>query len=299
MKILLTGGLGFIGKKFLQKYYEKYELIIIAKQDKRISSSIRNKSKIIIGSILEKDTIKNIILIKPDIIIHLGALTGLKNCQENKDEAYNVNVNGTKNIIDACIKSNSKLIFISTREVYGEIKNTESKEEDELNPMNVYGKTKKIAEELIENAGNKHDLSYMILRPTNVYGPSGLSGINNIIIRAIEKQKLQINGGNQILNFLFIDDLIEIIHYIAIAQNQPVKILNIGSNDTCSLNDFIKILSRVLGYNLEIEYTKKPNFESEFFKPDLKKMFKLLSNKTMTSLEDGLKKSVKMRSEIS
>jgi len=158
---------------------------------------------------------------------------------------------------------------------------------------------KKIAEELIENAGNKHDLSYMILRLTNVYGPSGLSGINNIIIRAIEKQKLQINGGNQILNFLFIDDLIEIIHHIAIAQNQPVKILNIGSNDTCSLNDFIKILSRVLGYNLEIEYTKKPNFESEFFKPDLKKMFKLLSNKTMTSLEDGLKKSVKMRSEIS
>jgi len=125
MKILLTGGLGFIGKKFLQKYYEKYELIIIAKQDKQISSSIRNKSKIIIGSILDKDTIKNIIQIKPDIIIHLGALTGLKNCQENKDEAYNVNVNGTKNIIDACIKSNSKLIFISTREVYGEIKNTE------------------------------------------------------------------------------------------------------------------------------------------------------------------------------
>ena len=156
------------------------------------------------GTVSDKKIVKIIQNFNPDLVIHLAAFSGLKKCEENPEMAFDTNVVGTSNVIEGCLQANAKLVFISTREVYG-LTNTESYENDTLNPINVYGKTKMQAEKLIQNASEQHGLNYTILRLTNVYGPKGNSGINKLIQDALKNRKIFVNGGEQILNFVFLD----------------------------------------------------------------------------------------------
>jgi len=175
VKILLVGGLGFIGKRFARRFSDVHNIIIFdLKDDINRAGKITNK-KIILeeGSIEDKKIDESISKHSPDAVIHLAALTGLKKCHENPKEAFLANVYGTFNVLNACIKAHSKLIFFSSREVYGETLSGQSSEDDPLAPNNTYGITKMIGENLVRYAGEKNNLDFTILRLTNVYGPGG------------------------------------------------------------------------------------------------------------------------------
>ena len=139
------------------KLKEKNRPLSSEKTTRLIDTSI----KIEYGTISDKKIVKIIQNSNPDVVIHLAAFSGLKKCEENPEMAFDTNVVGTSNVIEGCLKANAKLVFISTREVYGST-NTESYENDTLNPINVYGKTKMQAEKLIQNASEKHGLNYKI-----------------------------------------------------------------------------------------------------------------------------------------
>ena len=98
MKILLVGGLGFIGKRFIRKYGNDYQIIVFARKDriKQIPSDSVFKTVIYEEGNIEDSTIINVISKhKPDVVIHLAALTGLKKCHDDPDKAFRVNVFGT------------------------------------------------------------------------------------------------------------------------------------------------------------------------------------------------------------
>ena len=187
MKIFLVGGLGFIGGRFLKKFSNTHELIVFTKT-KNIASN-KNRLPVLIekGLIEDKQIITKIKKHKPDVVVHLAALTGLVKCEKYNYSTFQINVLGTFNVVKACLESGAKLIFISSREVYGETMNNESKEDDPLKPKNVYGVTKMLGEFLVKNAGQNYNLDYTILRLTNVYGPEGNErGVNSIIKNAIK-----------------------------------------------------------------------------------------------------------------
>ena len=272
MKVLLTGGTGFIGNKFVEKFSKEFNLIIFSSKEK----------------IQEQKIIKTIEKINPDVIIHLAALSGLKNCELNQKEAFDVNVIGTENIVKGCIKNNSRLIFLSSREVYGLTVMKKSDENDKLEPISVYGQTKMKAEKIIQKYGIKENLDYTILRVSNVYGPGSKSGINRLIIDALNKKKIIINGGEQILNLIFINDVIQILYLILKNNKISKEIFNIGSENTISLNEFIKILIKLLDQNIEIQINEKPSFESSYFDPNITKQNKILEYDSKTTLNNAI-----------
>ena len=130
MKILLLGGFGFIGKRFVKKYHNKYELIVFRKKNrlKKTQSEYQfSNVNIEFGDITKN--IENVISKHtPDLVIHLAALTGLTKCDNDRNKAFSINVNGTFEVIKSCITNNSRLIFISSREVYGETLGDKTKE---------------------------------------------------------------------------------------------------------------------------------------------------------------------------
>lgn len=277
MKVLLTGGTGFIGTKFVEKFSKEFNLIIFSSKEK----------------IQEQKIIKTIEKINPDVIIHLAALSGLKNCELNQKEASDVNVIGTENIVKGCIKNNSRLIFLSSREVYGSTVMKKSDENDKLEPISVYGQTKMKAEKIIQKYGIKENLDYTILRVSNVYGPGSKSGINRLIVDALNKKKIIINGGEQILNLIFIDDVIQILYLILKNNKISKEIFNIGSENTISLNEFLEILIKLLDDNIEIQIDEKPSFESSYFDPDISKQNKILEYNSKTTLNNCINITIK------
>ena len=293
MKILITGGFGYLGQSFIKKYAHCHEIIIFNK-----NSTIKPKfdSKVIteIGSIENDDIEKIVKKYTPDIVIHLAALSGLKKCENNPSKAFMINVCGTINVVKACISEKCKLIFISSREVYGETIKNESSENDPLNPVNIYGLTKSMAESIIQFFSRTQNLDYVILRLTNVYGPGGgARGVNRIIDNALRKNNIQINGdGNQTLNLIFIEDIIDLLNQITENKKISKHVFNVGSKDTITINQFSQMVINMLNNKIKIEYFPRIIYENIYFRPTLTKLEKILKFQSNFSLEQGLKKTI-------
>jgi|LWDU01.1.fsa_nt_gi UDP-glucose 4-epimerase len=294
MKVLITGGYGYLGKNFIKKFHKIHEIIIFCRTlpDKDFLKSYN----IIVekGSIEDIDIVNVIKKHKPDIILHFAALTGLKICEDNPSKAFLINTIGTFNVAKACLSVNSKIIFLSSREVYGETIEKKSNENDSLNPINVYGISKMLAENIIKNLGMTQKLNFMILRLTNVYGTLNENqGVNKIINSALQTNTIQINGGNQTLNLIYVDDTVEIINKIMNNQNQSNEIINLGSNDTLTIDEFSKMISNILENKIELKHHPKRNYEVDYFKPDLKKLKNLVTEIKYITIEKCLEKIIK------
>ncbi len=288
MKILLTGGHGFIGSNLIKKFNKEFDFVVISSKKGTNTGDVKTEYI----SVTNKKIVKTIEILNPDIIIHLAALSGLKKCENDPKKAFEVNVTGTENVVEGCLNTNAKLIFISSREVYGSTINEKSNEDDMLNPDNIYGQTKVNAEKIIQNAAKNFELNYIILRLTNVYGPGSNSGVNRIIRESLSKEKILVNGGEQILNFIFIEDVMELIHLVILNNKLSKQILNIGSKDTLSLKRFVELLEELLNNPINVQYGEKPSFESLFFCPDIKKQQNILGYDSKYSLEEGILKTL-------
>lgn len=300
MKVLLIGGLGFIGKRFIRKFSDEYELVICAMNEDvlKTKKDFPVKNFIIEECNVEEKKIYDVIIKhKPNVVIHLAALTGLKKCHNNPEKAFKINVFGTFNVINACVKSGTRLIFISSREVYGETLSDESKEDDPLNPNNTYGITKMLGEILIKQSSLGHDLDYTILRLTNVYGPEGDQyGAQIIIKKALIEKKVQILGGKQQLNYIFVDDVVDLINLILNVKRASKEIFNVGSKDTLTIKEFVDEVFKSLGIKSNIEFLPMRETETINFKPSLKKL-ELLGFSAKTSIREGIGKTIKWYSD--
>ena len=296
MKVLLVGGLGFIGKRFIRKFSGIHEIIVYARYDDiSKTKEILNMKNVLLeeGAVENKKIIDIIVKHKPDVVIHLAALTGLMKCHDSPEKAFKINVYGTFNVANACSKTHSKLIFISSREVYGNTINDESGEDSPLFPNNTYGMTKMLGEILIKQESERSNFDYTILRLTNVYGPEGDQYGAQVIIRnAVELQKIQILGGNQTLNYVYVDDVVDCIGLVLSNKKSSRQIFNVGSEDTFSIEQFVDKVIQIIGTEIEIQYGPMRETETSNFKPDLKKIKDYLGFEAKTSLEIGLKKTI-------
>jgi len=293
VKVLILGGFGFLGKNFIRKYSDQHDIIVYTKRDFIPKVFTQLNLKIEKGGIEENKVIDIINKHRPEVVVHLAALTGLKKCQENPQEAFNVNVYGTFNVIRGCILSGSKLIFLSSREVYGETQKEESSENDLMSPNNLYATTKMLGEILVRHASNKEGLPYTILRATNAYGPENNKGVSPIIKKAIEEKKIQVNGGKQILNLIYVDDLVDLIHLVLDDKRSLNQTFNAGSKDTLSISEFAEKVAKSLEGEIEIQYLPKIELENSTFRPNLEKLKNLLGFTSKTNLGEGIEKTIK------
>jgi len=176
VKLLITGGSGLYGSKLAKA--------ALAKNIEVYSGDIQNLSQY--GNFVKLDiTSKEAVdeafeAIAPDVVVHAASLTDVDKCELNKELAWKINVDGTKNILESARKTNSFLVYISTDYVFSGEKGCYV-ESDAANPINYYGITKLAAEKIVQTREE-----YLIARPSVIYGSTPAAGKVNFALWLIE-----------------------------------------------------------------------------------------------------------------
>jgi len=255
-KILITGHNGFIGSH-LVKSLSNYSLI-------GVSEKIYKKNKI--TQIKKNITRLTINDIPKDIfcIIHLAALTDVKFCQDNPIKCFDVNINGTLNILEITKQLGSKLIFLSTSHVYGTPKKIPISEEHPTHPESIYSGSKLAGEILCETYSKSYNLDISILRLFSVYGPNSPPHLvtSRIMSQFLSKNPILIGNTFPKRDFIFIDDVINVISYI-LTNSSGFNIFNVGSGKSYSILDLCNILKKISDKNPKIKSIKSLKRKNE------------------------------------
>ena len=286
-RILVTGGSGSLGRSLIPKLVsDGFDCISISRKSDRIGSV--NNIKCDITNFQKVNSIIN--RLKPNIIIHLAALTGNLECETNPKQAFSSNVFGTLNILEASVKLRPKIIFSSTREVYGFTK-IAADENYPLKPVNNNGITKMISEHLIKNFHSMYNTPYVILRFPNCYGENYTKrGLSSLFKKAIRNEKIKIFGGNQILDLLHFNDAADAI--IKSIFYNKTGIFNIGSGKAQRLVSIINKLKIVLNKDIDCDFLPIRSFEAGSCKLNINRAEKNLKFKASIKLDDILRKMI-------
>jgi len=266
LKILVTGGAGFIGRNLVDFLLEKNQVMIYD----NLSTSLKSDIEFLIGQgakftqsdILDFDSLKNSSN-GYDMIIHLAAKSGVADSILNPDTTHNVNVKGTENVMKCCEENKiKKIIFASSASVYADSRNPLN-EKSETKPQSPYGKSKLEAESIIKNYSKKFNIDSICLRMFNVYGRGqniNYAGVISKFISDVSSDKsIHIIGdGKQTRDFISIYDVIDAFDCAIknIAEKRG-KIYNVGSGKSISINKLAKILIEIYGKKIKIIYEDK------------------------------------------
>ena len=289
MKILITGGTGFIGSHLTQ-FLKKDNDITIYDVKKPIEKDV----KFILGDILDEQKILQSFQ-DFDAIIHLAATVGVKNTETNPVLTLNTNILGTKNILEACKKHNiKKMIFASSSEIYGEPRKVPIDETQTPIPITTYGISKLASEEYLKSYAKTCGFNYSILRFFNVVGPKQSSRfvLPEFIKNALNNKPLGIHGnGLQIRAFCHIADICQGIEK-SICKGDG-EIFNIGNDlEPITIENLAKKVISVLNSQSTIKYISFEksgrNREQEIMTriPSIQKAKKILSYRPEHNLKE-------------
>ena len=289
MKILITGGTGFIGSHLTQ-FLKKDNDITIYDVKKPIEKDV----KFILGDILDEQKILQSFQ-DFDAIIHLAATVGVKNTETNPVLTLNTNILGTKNILEACKKHNiKKVILASSSEIYGEPRKVPIDEIQTPIPITTYGISKLASEEYLKSYAKTCGFNYSILRFFNVVGPKQSSRfvLPEFIKNALNNKPLVIHGnGLQIRAFCHIADICQGIEK-SICKGDG-EIFNIGNDlEPITIENLAKKVISVLNSQSTIKYISFEksgrNREQEIMTriPSIQKAKKILSYRPEHNLKE-------------
>ena len=289
MIIFITGETGFVGSH-LSKYLEKLGLTVLNSKSginnsNKVNENIRNRIDIL--NIEKLYSLEGNI----DAIVHLASKTSITNSITNPYETYYSNIVGTLNVLDfAKHKKIEKLINISTY-VYGKPAYLPIDEHHPIKPHSPYNGSKVLAENLCENYSEYFGLNVVTLRPFYVYGTSlKKSSFISSVIQQIDTQgKVLLSQRNTKRDFLFIDDFVNLIFKILNNFPSGYNTYNVGSGESHSLEEVVKIIEIIIGRKIEVQYDKsiRPNDILEMV-ADITRVSNEFEWKPKISLEEGL-----------
>ena len=299
MKILVTGGAGFIGSHIVDLLIEKgFEVVVVDNLSTGKITNVNNKAKFYKLDILSKELEE--IFRKENfsaVIHHAASISVRKSFQEPLFYANN-NILGTINLLECCRKFNVKrIIYAGSCSRFGNPVNLPCKETDNINPTSPYALSKYVTEEYIKLYNSLYGIKYTILVYSNVYGERqnslGEAGVISIFINnlIIKKQPEIFGDGNQSRDFIYVKDVAQANYLSLINDKSKNKTYNIGSGKEISINQLLENIRKII--SSEILPLYKPGIK------EVKKIFlsyKLaeqeLNWSPSTDLDEGLRKTI-------
>ena len=278
MKVLITGGLGFIGSNLVEYLLTKASIKKIIIVDNFSKSSTRyldtiTRYKLFTSSKKYKNSSNRVQVVKSDInnkdfafkitknidyVIHLAAESGVDISISKPYESFQTNVIGAYNYIEASRKNNVKrFIFASSGAVFGDMK-PPLKETNIRVPISPYGSSKLTIETFCETYSNVFGLNTTILRFSNAYGPYSLhkqSIVSKFINNILCKKAIMVNGDGSITrDYIHVSDICNAI-YKSIKDTNGAKTYHVGTGKETSINQLIKIFkTECVNYDISIKY---------------------------------------------
>jgi UDP-glucose 4-epimerase len=254
MKVLVTGGAGFIGSHIVdQLILAGHEVAVLDDLSTGALQNVNTDASFVKLSVLDSGLMEVFERERFDAVFHLAAQTIVSSSLEHPDVDAQINVLGTLQVLEGCRRTGvERIIFASSAAVYGDVTALPVPEEAPKHPASFYGLSKLTAEQYIRMYHDLYGLHYVILRYANVYGERqgdrGEGGVVSIFSRGVQHGKpLTIFGdGSQTRDFIYVGD-VAAANVQSISSCEIDRIMNIGTQTETSVNKLTELLAEVSG----------------------------------------------------
>lgn len=262
MKVLLTGILGFIGshmaEKLVKEGHEVYGVVRrVANRNMAVIENLLNDITLLSGDITDYVSTRNAIrTANPDVVIHLAALSPVRDSFERPFEYQQANMVGAMNVAHALLElpdpQNRKVVAASTAEVYGLQENKPLKETVSLCPSSPYAVSKAAADLYLQMMFNTFDLHGSIMRPANSYGRKFDTSfvIEYLVTQMLKGATVYVGAPNSIRDYMYVDDHVNA--YLLAIENEEAdgEIFNVGTGVGVSNRELAELIAKKIGFNM-------------------------------------------------
>jgi len=302
MRYLVTGGAGFIGSSIVDELVRRGHHVVVLDDLSTGSetnlASVRSRIDFRTGSIIDLAAVQSACK-GADYVIHLAARTSVPKSVADPIETNKVNIDGTLNVLVAARDAKVKrFVYAASSSAYGETSTLPKIETMEPEPISPYGVTKYVGELYAQVFGRVYGLENASLRYFNVFGPrqdptSQYSGVlSRFMLAVIEGQSPVIYGdGEQSRDFTYIDNIVDVTLRACEASGASGKVFNGGTGARITLNEVVKLLSKVTGKKIQAKYEPPRAGDIRDSQADISLAEKVLGYQPLVHFEEGLKRT--------
>lgn len=301
MRILVTGGAGFLGSHLCERLLEAGDEVLCL--DNFFTGRKKNVQHLLNKPYFEliRHDVTLPILLEVDRIYHLACPASPIHYQYNAIKTIKANVLGTINMLGMAKRVKARILFASTSEVYGDPIVHPQKEDywGNVNTIGIrscYDEGKRVAETLMMDYHRQNKVDIKIVRIFNTYGPRMLANdgrvVSNFIIQALKSEAITVYGqGSQTRSFCFVDDLVEGMIRMMDCEGF-IGPVNLGNPEEYTILEFAQKIITMTGSKSKISYKPLPSDDPKQRQPDITLAGQKLGWKPVISVTDGLKRTI-------
>jgi UDP-glucuronate decarboxylase len=307
MRVLVTGGAGFIGSHLCKFLLNKgYDVLCLDNFYTGTKENIKDLMDNFKFELVRHDIVQPILL-EVDQIYHLACPASPVHYQFNPVKTTKTSIMGTINMLGIAKRVKARILLASTSEVYGDPTEHPQKESywgnvNTLGPRSCYDEGKRVAETLMMDYYRQNNVDIRIVRIFNTYGPNMVKNdgrvVSNFIVQALEEKPITIYGdGHQTRSFCYVDDLVEALVKM-MEQEEHIGPINIGNPNEFTIKQLAEIVLELTNSNSKLVYKDLPLDDPVRRQPDITLAKKYLQWEPKVKLKEGLIKTIEYFKKI-
>lgn len=292
-RIVLTGGCGFLGSHLANRFLDSGAYVTSLDTIDHSAVEVCHRERPyrnIVATVTDPEAMRRI-LRGADIVVHLAAIADPRACSENQEFAWAVNVEGTRNVLEAT-PDGARFVFLSSAAVYGLPEYLPIDEDHPLLGSDTYALTKKAAEGLC--ADHISRLHLTVVRNFNTYGPGQGYGflIPHIVRQAARQSRIEVWSRRPVRDYTYVDDTVEALARLTMLDGSAPSCVNLGKGEGHSVGEIVDLVSKGLG-EIPTMSLEKPVTGSPALVADNARARALLDWRPSINLDEGISRTLK------
>ena len=311
MRILVTGGSGFIGGHLAERFVSRgHDVVAFDTLDPFYDLGIKEQNRVVArevadhgegsyefveGSVTDADAVQDVVE-GADFVFHQAAQAGVRISVDQPRKAHRINVNGTLNVLDAARDADvERVVHASSSSVYGKPEYLPYDEDHPTTPVSPYGASKLSAEHYARVYTEVYGLPTVSLRYFTVYGPRMRPNMafTNFVSRCLHGESPVIYGdGSQTRDFTYVKDIADANEQLLDTSGADGEVVNVGSGGRITIDELARVIRDEIDPSIPITYSEKREGDAEHTHADISKAKRLLDYEPQVSIKEGARRFV-------